>query len=167
VQPFNHGYRLPTEGEWEYAARYVDGARWHRYAWGDTLPPPAGAANLAGAEALTVKPGEEAAAPASVPQYRDEHEVIAPVDSYARSPAGLQGMGGNVSEWMHDVYESLPAAVAMTDPLGPTTDGPHAVRGANWRSATIPELRLAWREGGAAPSVVIGFRVARFAEEAP
>jgi formylglycine-generating enzyme required for sulfatase activity len=167
VQPFNHGYRLPTEAEWEYAARYVDGRRWHRYAWGDTLPPPAGAANLAGAEALATKPGAESAAPSSVPQYRDEHEVIAPVDSYARSAAGLQGMGGNVSEWVHDVYESMPAAVEVSDPMGPATDGPHAVRGANWRSATIPELRLAWREGGPAPSVVIGFRVARLAEESP
>jgi formylglycine-generating enzyme required for sulfatase activity len=167
VQPLNHGYRLPTEAEWEYAARYVDGARWQRYAWGDALPPPRGAANLAGAEALVAKPGEEAPAASSVPQYRDEHEVIAPVDSYARSPAGLQGMGGNVSEWVHDVYESLPAAAAVTDPMGPAEDGPHTVRGANWRSATIAELRLAWRERGTVATLVTGFRVARFAEESP
>jgi formylglycine-generating enzyme required for sulfatase activity len=167
VRPLNHGFRLPTEAEWEYAARYVDGQRWQRYAWGDTVPPPRGAANLAGTEALAKKPGADAPASSSVPQYTDDHEVIGPVNAYARTPAGLHGMGGNVSEWMHDVYVSLPADAPVSDPMGPEQDAPHAIRGANWRSAAIAELRLAWRERGALPSPLIGFRVARFAQESP
>lgn len=166
VKPVNRGYRLPTEAEWEYAARYVDGQRWQRYAWGDTLPPPRGAANLSGGEMEAARPAADAQPAPMLPEYQDEHPVVAPVNSYARSPLGFHGLGGNVSEWMHDVYVSLPDAVAVTDPMGPDNDGPHAIRGANWRSATLSELRAAWRERGTAPSATIGFRVARYAEDA-
>jgi len=164
VQPHNHGYRLPTEAEWEYAARYVDGQHWRRYAWGDSLPPPAGAANLGGAESLPPKPGTQTRLATALPGYRDEHAVVAPVGSYARTVAGFFDMGGNVSEWTHDVYASMPASGAVIDPFGPDTDGPHAVRGANWRTASIAELRLAWRDRAAGPSQTLGFRVARYVE---
>ncbi|MET0280950.1 MAG: SUMF1/EgtB/PvdO family nonheme iron enzyme [Steroidobacteraceae bacterium] len=151
VMPLNQGYRLPTEAEWEYAARYVDGLRWQRYAWGDSLPPPPQAANLA----------------STLPDYRDEHAVVAPVGSYARTPMGFHDMGGNVSEWVHDVYVSLPEGADVTDPQGASSDGPHAVRGASWRTATIAELRLAWRDRASAPNDHTGFRVARYAQELP
>lgn len=166
VQPLNTGYRLPTEAEWEYAARYVDGRRWQRHAWGEVLPPPKGAANLAGEETLPEK-SPAAALAVSLPGYADEHLVIAPVGSYAPTPAGLFDMGGNVSEWVHDVYASLPEAGEVTDPMGPAEDGPHAIRGANWKTTSIADLRLAWRDRGPAPSQVLGFRVARYAEELP
>jgi formylglycine-generating enzyme required for sulfatase activity len=167
VQPVNNGYRLPTEAEWEYAARYVDGQRWQRYAWGDVLPPPSGAANLAGQESLPTRPGPDVRLAAALPEYRDDHAVIAPVGSYARSAGGFFDLGGNVSEWTHDVYASLPDTAAVTDPMGAATDGPHAVRGPNWRTAAIAELRLAWRDRAVEPAQTIGFRVARYAEAAP
>jgi formylglycine-generating enzyme required for sulfatase activity len=165
VTPVNRGYRLPTEAEWEYAARYVDGKRWQRYAWGDQLPPPAGAANLGGQEALPPRPGPDVRLATSLPGYKDEHAVVAPVGSYARSIAGFNDLGGNVSEWVHDVYVSLPESVAVTDPMGATTDGAHAMRGANWRTTVIADLRPAWRERAPSPSQTLGFRVARFAED--
>jgi formylglycine-generating enzyme required for sulfatase activity len=167
VQPRNHGYRLPTEAEWEYAARRIDGQRWRRLAWGDELPPPAGADNLGGQESLPQRPGPEQRLAAALPEYRDEHAVVAPVGSYARAASGLYDMGGNVSEWTHDVYTSLPEVAPVTDPEGPATDGPHVVRGANWRTASIAELRLAWRDRAAGASQTLGFRVARSVESTP
>lgn len=167
VQPRNHGYRLPSEAEWEYAARYVDGQRWQRYAWGDNLPPPAGAANLGGKESLPPRPGPDMRLATLLPDYTDDHAVIAPPGSYARSAAGFHDLGGNVSEWTHDVYASLPEASPVTDPFGPDADGLHVVRGPNWRSASIGGLRLAWRDSSASASQTIGFRVARYAEKTP
>jgi hypothetical protein len=67
---------------------------------------------------------------------------------------------------MHDVFVSLPEAVDVSDPMGATSDCPHAIRGGNWRSSTITGLRAAWRERATGPSQTIGFRVARFAEGA-
>ena len=167
LQPRNHGYRLPTEGEWEYAARRIDGQKWRRYAWGDELPPPAGADNLGGAESLPQRPGPEQRLATALPDFRDEHAVVAPVGSYARATSGLHDMGGNVSEWMHDVYASMPDSTPVTDPMGAGTDGPHSVRGANWRTTSIAELRLAWRDRAAVASQTLGFRVARSVENAP
>ncbi len=167
IAPYNRGYRLPTEAEWEYAARYVDGQRWQRYPWGDALPPPAGAANLGGAESLPPKPGPDTRLASSLPDYRDDHAVSAAVGSYAPSAAGFRDLAGNVTEWMHDVYVSLPDSQPVTDPMGASSDGPHAVRGTNWRTATIAELRPAWRDRASAPAQTLGFRVARFAEDAP
>jgi formylglycine-generating enzyme required for sulfatase activity len=167
VQPRNPGYRLPTEAEWEYAARRIDGQKWRRFAWSDELPPPAGADNLGGQESLPQRPGPEQRLATALPDYRDDHAVIAPVGSYARAGTGLYDMGGNVSEWMHDVYASLPDASPVTDPAGTDVEGPHVVRGANWRTASIAELRLAWRDRAAAASQTLGFRVARSVETAP
>ena len=163
VMPYNHGYRLPTEAEWEYAARYVDGRRWNRYGWGDAPPPPSGADNLAGQE-YTPTSGSEARDVVTLPGYRDEYVVVAPVGSLGRTPIGLADMGGNVSEWTHDVYVSMPDSLAVTDPRGPDIVGAHAVRGANWRTAAISELRLAWRDRSSGPSQTIGFRVVRSVE---
>jgi formylglycine-generating enzyme required for sulfatase activity len=159
-QPVTTGYRLPTEAEWEYAARQVPLAgRARRYEWGDELPPPAGSANLAGSEAQGV-------VQALLEGWQDEHPSVAPPGKYPANGLGLHDMTGNVSEWVHDAYASFDPAAGGADPTGPASGARRVVKGANWRTAVFSELRPAWREGldPASASQDIGFRIARYAE---
>ena len=159
-QPVTTGYRLPTEAEWEYAARQVPLAgRARRYEWGDELPPPAGSANLAGAEsAEAVQPVLEG--------WQDEHPTVAPPGKYPANGLGLFDMTGNLSEWVHDAYGSFDPAAGGTDPTGPATGARRVVKGASWRTGVFSALRPAWREGADPGSGAqdIGFRIARYAE---
>jgi len=96
--------------------------------------------------------------------YRDDYPVVAPVGKFQPTPLGLHDMGGNVSEWVNDWYSSFVDSAAITDPFGPETAARHVIRGANWKSAAVAELRYAWRDSADEGSQTIGFRVARYAE---
>jgi formylglycine-generating enzyme required for sulfatase activity len=156
-RPVTIGYRLPTEAEWEYAARYAAPGQFRRYAWGDALPVTADVGNLAGAETGN-------SLPASLPGYRDNYPVVAPVGKFKATPLGLHDLSGNVSEWIGDYYLSFVDSAPVTDPLGPEDGTRHVIRGANWKSAAATDLRLAARDGADSPNTTIGFRVVRYAE---
>jgi len=123
----------------------------------DALPVAPDTGNLAGSEAGKLVEGE-------LPGYQDNYVVVAPVGKFTPNALGLQDIGGNVSEWTNDFYLSFVDTRDSVDPLGPDQAGKHVIRGANWRSSAVSELRLAWRDSGEEPSPTIGFRIARYAE---
>jgi formylglycine-generating enzyme required for sulfatase activity len=151
------GYRLPSEAEFEYAARAgVPG----RYPWGSNGVPPKGFGNLTGGN--DVSPSGRHWNNAFV-SYGDGYWGPAPVGSYQANPWGLYDMGSNVSEWVSDCwhanYRRAPAGGASWFNPGCRS---RVVRGGNWAGSPA-QARAAWRSSSNSDmtSARTGFRVAR------
>jgi len=155
ITPVANGYRLPTEGEWEFVARAAATGKPLKYPWGQDLPVVSGTANVAGAEAFALLG-------AALDGHKDEFPAAAAPALFPPNAMGFYDLAGNVSEWVNDRYLSFVASAAVTDPLGPTDSKGHAYRGSNWRTASTSEMRFPWRDGATQASDVIGFRVARY-----
>jgi len=152
------GYRLPSEAEWAWAAR-VSGDTVLKFPWeGNKFPPTQPVENYADRSSAYVT-GRV------LSDYEDGHVVSATVASYGPNHHGLYDMGGNVAEWVHDVY-SIPSATGVTEanPLGAQSGDNYVIRGASWDLSKIAELRLSYREYGQAGRDDVGFRLARYAE---
>jgi formylglycine-generating enzyme len=132
-----NGYRLPTEAEWEYAARGGHVAKgYHIYAGSDSIDEVAWYKNTSGGKTHPV--GEKQA-----------------------NELGIHDMSGNVYEWCWDSYTGYPDG-SVSDPTGPESPGNRVTRGGSW--GLLARLcRSAFRSYGPQEysSRSIGFRVAR------
>lgn len=151
------GYRLLTEAEWEWLARKAGRSHETLFAWGDAKTLPKKAANIA-------DESTKGSAPLFVPRYNDGFTAKAPVGSMTIETSNLFDMAGNVSEWTHDSYDLIPPAkgVIKSHELDRSLTRSRVVKGANWRSGSLTELRASYRDGMEQPSPTVGFRLGRF-----
>jgi formylglycine-generating enzyme required for sulfatase activity len=160
IEPVGTGYRLPTEAEWAWAARFAAGAAKHRFPWGDEAEPVHGSGNYADSSAAGI-------VSSALLSYRDGFPVAAPVGANGANPLGLFDVGGNVAEWVHDryrIYSKSSAAAPAKDPRGPDTGGLRVIRGSSWKTAGETQLRLAYRDYGKEGRDDVGFRIVRYQE---
>jgi formylglycine-generating enzyme required for sulfatase activity len=157
--PAANGYRLPTEAEWEWAARDQGNNLNLKFAWGDALPPAPKSGNYADVSAASILAIVQA-------EYTDGFTVTAPVASFTPNQKGLYDIGGNVAEWTHDFYDINMVEEGSTalDPLGAASGEHHVIRGSSWGHGSVTELRLSFRDYGKDKRNDVGFRIARYLE---
>lgn len=142
-------FRLPSEAEWEYAAR--GGRDMAKYPWGGPY-----IRNSKGCMLANFKPGRGN-------YFDDGFAYTAPVASYFANDYGLYDMSGNVAEWTEDAYN--PASVPMVWDLNPTffdeTEPRKVVRGGSWKDiAYFLETGTRTFEFKDSTNASIGFRCA-------
>ncbi len=154
------GYRLPTEAEWEYAAR--GGQSGKRFPWGDTIDH-----DRANYRANSSAYSYDVSPYTSYTYHPDWDDggnpYTSPAGTFAANGYGLYDMAGNLWEWCGDWYSSsYYGSSPSNNPTGPTSGAYRVFRGGSW-GYNANSCRVAYRNGNGpvSSSNSIGFRLLR------
>ena len=120
------GYRLPTEGEWQYVASYKDGSSWTPYDWASGATGPYTDPTATSMVAWYATTGTQA------------------VGTKAANGLGIYDMSGNVWEWCWDWEGGWPV-VSTTDYAGPASGGNRILRGGSYGESIADHSRIGFR----------------------